>query len=201
MTVVAAVCCDDGVWMGADKNTTDEFGRKGSGITISGKLVTDKVNAVCLPNEEQLVWAGAGLWYVSQLLRMEWQPGEPPDSDWHDSVHEWLWNESKAMWKLFSRKHVWQRIEDEETPGLVDFDMLIGFRKNLWYMDSAGGVDMVPDDFCAIGSGSLPAAGALYATKGLLDPQRRVVMALRSSQHHDYQVRDPFDIKFAPAEQ
>lgn len=80
-------------------------------------------------------------------------------------------------------------LDDEESSG----DSLIGVGGQLYRVDSYLTCQRVSERFCAIGSGSAPALGALYATNRRgMPPRARLVRALTAAERYTISVRRPW---------
>lgn len=78
----------------------------------------------------------------------------------------------------------------EKAPG----DMLVGINGQIFFVDEYFQVLAPANPFTATGSGSIAALGALGATRDLLGPEERVLVALEQAQEHTANVSDPFII-------
>ena len=80
-------------------------------------------------------------------------------------------------------------LDDEECGG----DALVGVGGTLFRFDSYLTCQRVSERFCAVGSGSAPALGALYATQRRgLEPKKRLVLALTAAERYTISVRRPW---------
>lgn len=81
--------------------------------------------------------------------------------------------------------------DQEET---IDASILVGYRGTLFVVYGDFGIERVRDPFNAIGSGSAPALGALYATRDQGATKSRVLVALRAAEAYTASVRSPFAV-------
>lgn len=202
MTVIAAVRTDAGVWMGADSGIDEEFGRKGSGLVVASTLAIDKVHEVSIGPNETLLWGLAGSWSIAQRIEFDHAWSHPHHSM---ELREWLYIEAKNIRALFFDDSISERSqmlhEDDDYPGLLDATILVGFRGRIFSFDGSGCADECSLDFQAVGSGMLPAAGALFCSNNLVLPaQERLHEALSASAYFHPEIQPPFTIKFAPKE-
>lgn len=75
---------------------------------------------------------------------------------------------------------------------VVGTDLLVGYRGELWVVRSDLQIIKMRDPFTAIGSGTIAALGALYATRDQGATRARVLTALRSAEKYNAAVRGPF---------
>lgn len=191
MTVIAGIRTDEGVILGADTGMTGEFGRKGAGISLVCNMHIDKLTSLRLDGGEEFIWGAAGLWFPCQVLQKFWRPG-PPIED----TEGFIWNAVQEAFKILYDSHGERRkvFEDEDYEDAVGIEMLVGFRGELWGITGEGCVDRVVDDCAAIGSASLVAFGALFATAGASDmtPKQRLTTALDAAVHTSTEIRPPY---------
>ena len=190
MTVVAGIKTSDGVMLGADTGMTGDFGRKGSGISVVCQMDINKLTSLTLDGGEELIWGAAGSWYAIQSLQLHWQPGTPMEN-----THGYLVNIVHEAIKILY-EHAGDRraaVEDEDYEGAAAFEMIIGFRGDLWAVSGEGCVDRVADDYVAVGSASLVTYGALYATQGSdMRPADRLTMSLDAAVYTNTEIRAPY---------
>jgi ATP-dependent protease HslVU (ClpYQ) peptidase subunit len=75
-------------------------------------------------------------------------------------------------------------------------EILVGYRGHLFSIGTDFSVLESLEDFFAVGSGSVYAMGALYATRYLkLEPKLRLELALESASMYDEAVCPPFEIE------
>lgn len=72
---------------------------------------------------------------------------------------------------------------------------LIGFRSRLYHIANDFQVNSFAEGYAAIGSGEQYAIGALHATSNRMDPERRVLKALKAAEAHSTGVIGPFSVK------
>lgn len=86
------------------------------------------------------------------------------------------------------------KIHDEHGEGIASAsDLLIGFNKKLYYLQSDYSIIRSKRKYMAIGSGDHLALGALFALEGLVaDPQKRLRIALRAASEWSPGVAPPF---------
>jgi len=82
--------------------------------------------------------------------------------------------------------------DDDGTELTASF--LLGYRGSLYGIDCDFNVYQPAKGYQAIGCGDNPALGALYATRKVKDPRRRVLEALHASAEFCSAVRPPFTV-------
>jgi len=84
-----------------------------------------------------------------------------------------------------------------ETGGFVGGgDFLVGYRKKLYTIGSDFQVGMPLDNFAAIGCGLDLCLGSLHTTKEYkIEPEDKVLLALKAAEYFNSGVRGPFVIK------
>lgn len=80
----------------------------------------------------------------------------------------------------------------EESREEMDGTFLVGVRGTLYTIRDWFDFDRLSESYAAIGSGTRPALGALYATADLGATKKRVLTALAAAETYDSAVRRPF---------
>lgn len=81
--------------------------------------------------------------------------------------------------------------ENEQEEGGT---FLLGYRGKLYVVEDDFQVGIPTDGYASVGCGSNMALGALYATRGWSDPEKRVVTALEAAAQFSAGVRPPFTV-------
>lgn len=79
---------------------------------------------------------------------------------------------------------------EEESPS----QFLVGYKGNLYYIDSDFHVGRIKEGYCAIGIGAPIALGSMFSTDPEMDPCERITTALKASEKWSAAVREPFTI-------
>jgi len=90
--------------------------------------------------------------------------------------------------------HLFRSKDDEPSEERIGTSLLIGYRGMLWIVDDDLQIVRTRDDYAAIGSGALPALGALWATQAEGATKARVMTALRAAERFNAAVRGPFTV-------
>jgi len=96
-------------------------------------------------------------------------------------THQWMVTEFiPRVQKLFAEAG----IEKNENGVKACGSFLIGVHGKLFLIDSDYQVEESKDNYNVVGSGNEAAAGALYATKSMKDPYKRVKIAVEAAIKH-----------------
>lgn len=128
---------------------------------------------------------------MGQLLRYHFRPPEiKPDDDMDEYLSTAFVDAVRSCLKDggYARKN-----NEEEEGGTF----LVGYKDQLYVIESDYQVGKPLDGFAAIGSGAQIANGALFATRGL-KPEERVRTALEAAERFNAAVRAPFTILEGP---
>lgn len=82
--------------------------------------------------------------------------------------------------------------KEEQSRETIDTNLLIGVRGVLYTVFESFDIERPRDEYAAIGCGTRPALGALYATRGQGATAKRVRLALEAAETYDAAVRRPF---------
>jgi len=89
-----------------------------------------------------------------------------------------------------------KKTNEEESSG---GQFLVGFRGHLFDIQSDYQAQEALDGYDAVGAGLEVAIGSLYTScptqEVMIEPRRRVAMALEAAQHHNAGVRGPFYVE------
>lgn len=84
-------------------------------------------------------------------------------------------------------------LKDEQSRESIETELLIVVRGTIYAIYEDFDMERPRGEFAAIGCGTRPALGALYATRGM-EPRKRVLLALQAAEAYDGAVRRPFVI-------
>ncbi len=77
---------------------------------------------------------------------------------------------------------------------IVPAVLVVASCEGIYEIDRFGAIDHYADPYGAIGTGMMPALGAMFATGRGLSPRERIQIALRAAEAFAEGVRGPFDI-------
>jgi hypothetical protein len=178
MTAVVGIAESGKVWIGADSAMSDDMG----GIQI---LRAPKVFRV-----GNLLFGCAGSIRVMNLLRAITWPKHPRGVSAYDyvAVHVSL-TIRKALHEAGALCRAYEGAPDE----MPEYsELLVGYKGNLFRMQSDFSVVEAADDCDAAGLG---AASALPLLEGTGEPKARIISALKSAAKRNWSVRGPFKVE------
>lgn len=178
MTCLVGVVKDGHITMGCDGVVIDGNGN----VTVSrdSKII----------RKGDLLIGTAGSWRLSNLVHHVFVPParkpRTPDMKYLagpfvDALHRCL------------RDHAPRVEATAERDGMLELNLMVGFRGALYAIESEFDVTRSTDDFDALGSGCQVARGALYATPKLA-PKTRVLKALAAADRYKESVGKPFKV-------
>lgn len=175
MTCIAAIADGGQVFMGADTAASYE----------------DDTRSVSRA-DEKIFWKGplligfCGSFRMAQVIRYCFTP--PPLPKKSGDITGYLAGKfSQALRKALESAGLLASGEVVELPG----NLLIGYKGQIYEIDSDLGVGTYRDPFVSIGTGAVYAQGSLYSTAGQA-PQDRLRIALEAAERFDAGVRSPF---------
>jgi len=130
---------------------------------------------------------------MGQLLHFSFNP---PDQKKDQTDYEYMCTNfiNEAM-KCFDAGKFGPEHEKEKRGG----SFLVGYKGNLYHIESDFQVGILKDPFWSVGCGAHFALGALYATSGLKMPtEKRITLALQTAVKFSGGVRPPFVILHLP---
>ncbi|HKX32849.1 MAG TPA: hypothetical protein VJ302_34525 [Blastocatellia bacterium] len=180
MTCIVGVKHREEIWIGGDS------------AGIAGHLL-------CIRADEKVFQTGQFLmgftssFRMGQILRYGFLPPEQPSSLTAEAYLSTVWVD--AVRACFKEKGFARKESDAEYGGCF----LVGYRGELWEIDSDYQIGRWDCGFAAIGSGAQVALGSLFTSKeapGLADdPEARLRAALTAAQLFNTTVREPFVIR------
>lgn len=177
MTVIAGYTHKGHVWLGGDSLRSN--GHNGQAYRES------KV----FRNGDFLIGA-TGSVRVAQLLRYSFSPPEYSEGD---DIMAFMVNDFvESIRTLFRERGVMREDEGEDKGG----EFLVGYRGQLYHIESDFQVGNPSFPFDACGSGEQYAHGAMYATKGAFfsSPEKFVTNALRAASEFAVGCAPPYHI-------
>jgi ATP-dependent protease HslVU (ClpYQ) peptidase subunit len=186
MTIVLALVENNKIIIAGDTSGTDTNGDKES-------YKNSKVFAKRDTKNNLMLFGVAGEYRYLNIIEHRFKP--PPIQKHHeDNLQRFLatdfidalrgtLRESGAMLETQKRRR-------EEAPG----DLIIGINGEIFVVDYQFQVLAPYNPFTAVGSGRDAALGSLGSTKGLMEPEKRVITALEQAQAFDSSVSDPFQL-------
>lgn len=125
---------------------------------------------------------------MGQLLRYGFTPPLHPKGMGCDRYMTTLFVD--AVRELF-KEGGYTKIDNNREHG---GEFLVGYRSNLYTIESDFQVGVPRNGYAAIGSGGMTALGALHVTRGKATRQR-ITAALKAAEEHSVGVRGPFLIR------
>ena len=180
MTCVVGLVQDNTIYIGGDSLASDEKGTAIVGRADEKVFINDHV-----------IMGFCGSFRVGQLLRHALTvPNQPTKQE--DDMAYMVIDFVDALRTLQKEKGSMKKEDEEETHPA---ELMVGYRKQLYIVGGDFDVGRPLDNYYAIGAGAQIAFGSMHATKGLvLDPRRRIEMALEAAEMYDAAVRRPFTI-------
>lgn len=174
MTCIVGLMDNGKVYMGGDS------------AGVSGLDLTIRADEKVFRNGDFLMGFTSSF-RMGQLLRYKFKPPvQPDDMDDYEYMVTLFVDEIRQCLKEggYARNN-----NGEESGGTF----LVGYKGQLYIIDSDFQVGKPLDNFAACGCGDLIALGSLYSTQDL-KPELRVQMALEASERFSAGVRAPFKI-------
>lgn len=177
MTCIVGLKDQGKVWMGGDSQITSNNTK----LTTTG----DKIFQI-----DNFLIGVTGYTRISQLIQYSFEPPKRyPDTD----VMKYMVTEFAGALRYCLRHNgMWTNVDGMESG---EFQLLVGYEGRLFKVSGDLCVSEPVEGFHAIGSGGTLALGALAATEDILDPEKRVRMALEIAEKYDPYTRGPFVIK------
>ncbi len=177
MTCIAAIQCEDGVWIGWDSFLGDQY-----------ECVQDRSKVVSTHNVH---FGCAGSARFQQILEHYLKIRAPKHG-----IEEWAVTklvpdikricEEQGLWKDFAESEA-----NAPSPEclIVASGRLLAMQEDWYVAEPAEG-------YAAVGAGSMGALCVLAATSG--KPDRRIRKAIRATARHCTQVKEPVHVVFFP---
>jgi uncharacterized membrane protein len=181
MTCIAGIAQNGNVYMGGDS------------AAIGGWNLTIRKDRKVFRNGDFLI-GGTSSFRMLQLLHHAFVP---PVYDPAIDIEKFMATTFiDAIRQCFKDGGYAKKTSEEESGG----QFLVGFRGHLFDIQPDYQVQEALDDYDAVGCGVEVALGSLYASGptqdgGIIDPRRRVAMALEAAQHHNAGLRGPFYVE------
>lgn len=176
MTAIVGIAERGQVWMGSDS-----AGVSGSGFVLTVRT-SPKVFRV-----GPYIMGYTDSFRMGQVLQHGMKPPTPPR---RGDLERFLVTEWVDALRAALKAAGWATTRDgQEGAGLF----LLGVRGRLFYIGSDYQVGESADGYDAVGCGSEPARGSLFATAGA-KPETRILTALKAAQRFSAGVRGPFHI-------
>lgn len=172
MTAICAVTHDGKVWMGGDSSAV-------AGLTLTLRA-DPKVFTV-----GHFLIGYTSSFRMGQLLR--WSLVPPAQGEGVDDARFMGTAFIDAVRECLKAGGMARKDNEVEAGG----DFLVGYRGQIWEVNSDYQVGQPLDRFAAVGSGQDVCLGALHATPSLA-PAKRIRLALRAAERFNAGVRGPF---------
>lgn len=178
MTCIVGLIHKDCIYMGADSMGT--AGHKG--VTRKDEKIFECKN---------ILMGGTGSFRMIQLLRYKMTvPKHHTDVD----TFEYMVTDFVDAVRKCLKDHGFMHVKDLVES--FDGKILIGYKNQLFTLQSDLQVGENVDQFNAIGSGEIHALSSLFTTDDLsINPERRITLALEAAEYFNTSVRRPFIIK------
>ncbi len=173
MTCIVALKSNGKIYMGADSAGV-------GGLTLSIRA-DDKIFT-----NGPFIMGGTSSFRALQLLHWKFVP--PKQTQKKDDVKYMCTAFIDAVRKCFKAGGYSTIDNNVETGG----NFLIGYKGNIYEIDSDFQVGQPTDDYICCGCGGQVAKGSLFSSKGVANPQSRVKLALEAAEHFSAGVRGPF---------
>ena len=176
MTVIAGFIHDGSVWMGGDSAGVDS--RYALCVRADQKVF----------RKGEFVFGFTSSFRMGQLLR--YSLAIPPLKEKQD-LFEYMVNDFIGAVRACLKAGGYAETHDSAEKGGT---FLVGVRGRLFCVESDYQVGESQDTYTACGCGELIASGALFATKGMANPENRMKLVLDAAERHSAGVRAPFHI-------
>lgn len=174
MTVIAALVQNNIVYMGGDS------------AAVGGYDLTVRSDPKVFINAHVVIGFTMSFRF-GQILQYHLVPPEKP---WHETdPMRYMVEKFVPAMRAVLKDHGWARIDNSQEEG---GRCLIGYAGRLFYIDHDYQVGEPLDSFAAVGCGAQIAHGALYATRRVIDPYKRLRVALEAAERFSAGVRGPF---------
>jgi len=181
MTCIVGILHDDAIYVGGDSAAIDVE-------TLATSIRMDE--KVFLTEGGDFVMGFAGSWRMGQLVRYALDVPEHPRAK--DDMTYLVNDFADALKKMLSEKG---SLTKDNGVVMFDGELVLGYRGNLYVIDSDLHVSRSADDFVASGMGAPIALGALYATKhSRMGPEKRIALALGAAARYNASVKPPFHV-------
>lgn len=174
MTCIVGLLHKEKIFMGADS------------AGVGGYDLRIRIDSKIFKKDEFLIGFTSSF-RMGQLLRYSFQI--PPQKDNQDVFEYMVTDFVNAARDCFKQGGYAKISNNEETGGTF----LIGYKKRLFFMESDFQIGECLEGYHAVGCGASYALGSIYSSD-LLEPQERVLLALKASEAFNAGVRGPFRI-------
>lgn len=131
---------------------------------------------------------------MGQLLEHTLKPPAWSERDWAGNLHGFMVARFIPAVRACLAEGGFLKTSEDVIKGGT---FLVGYRGRLFAVESDMQVGRVADGFYAVGSGSDIALGSMHTTRDVLDPRRRITLALEAAEHFATGVAGPFTIEAA----
>lgn len=174
MTAIAALVQNNAVYIGGDS------------AGVGGYDVTVRSDPKVFRNGMFLIGI-AGSFRYGNILRYLYTPPKPQDVEVFDPMRYMATTFITTLRDAMEENG----IDDDEQEG----QCLIGYKGRLYFIGSDYQVGAFQDHFGAIGCGAQIIHGALYATRRMHDPVKRIKLALTAAERFSAGVCGPFVVE------
>lgn len=197
MTVVVGATDGTDVFVGTDSGCSDEYG---GGVLVSatkGLIEVDVFMKQTFPNPAEkvgtLLIGVAGIHHAMMEIKHNWTPPYLFDDETPDDQ---MYQITGSLRELLMAESIWPMLK-EEGKETGEIDMIIGWRGAIYEVDGSFAFIRVARGWHAVGSGALPALGALeYMSRyEQASPEEMVRRSLSVSEALSAEIRSPFDVR------
>lgn len=188
MTCIVAIGNGGIVQMGADgirHNDNDQTSR----------LTEPKIFLRDFGYDKMLIGT-SGSHFMNQLIKREWHPRREIFDD--RPADEVMWDVRKDIW-VFLNDDAHRNVICDQTTNQIQGVILVGFRGQVYTIDSDGALCEYTNNYHAIGAGDEYALGSLYTSAppvGVAETTdevtQRLVTALNSTSFHLSSIQGPY---------
>lgn len=185
MTCIVGIEHEGDVYIGGDSASVE---------TQSLTIDTSPSSKVFVTSDNRMVMGFCGSWRVSQL--MQHSLVLPPQPKSKDDFGYLVTTFMDAVRNTQTKSGAILKDRETESSAAV---FLLGYKSKLYLIESDFQVGVPSGGVGATGCGADLALGALYATRHVKDPQRRILTALEAAATYNAGVRAPFNIVKLPS--
>jgi ATP-dependent protease HslVU (ClpYQ) peptidase subunit len=180
MTCIVAITQKNKVWIGADS-----AGVAGHNLNLHGdtKVFVKKDDA-----GNPWLFGFTTSFRMGQIIQ---HILKIPRYNKEKDIHNFLVTKFVPVLSKILAKEKWEKTEKGEAEG---GEFIVGLAGKIFVIFSDYQVMMPMEEFASVGSGKNLAMGALYATKNIQDPEKRLLIALEAAESFNSSVRRPFKI-------
>jgi len=188
MTCIVAIGNGENVWMGGDgvrHNDNDQTSR----LTEPKIFIRDY-------GHDKILIGASGSHLMQQLLQREWGP--PPEMFDDRLARDVMWEVRKDLWEfLHQEKH--RSVICDQTTNQIQGVIIVGFRGQVWSIDSDGALCEYKVNYHAVGAGDEYALGSLHTSDDFAflrnergGEMRRIESALKAASFHLSSIQGPY---------